>query len=81
MIANATPKRRPMIGRKNNHRKAAHANIDLKAKTAVGRYDRLKTGPSTASTRSPFARVDQPISAAVRTSWPGSGFRKARGMF
>ena len=40
-----------MIGRKNNHREAPRANIDLQPKTPVRRYDCLETGP--------FGRVDQ----------------------
>jgi hypothetical protein len=40
-----TLKYRPMICRKNNHRKPPGTNINLKAETPVRRYDRLETGP------------------------------------
>jgi hypothetical protein len=40
-----------MIGGKNNHREIAGADIDMKSKTPVRRYDRLETDP--------FGRIDK----------------------
>ena len=40
-----------MIGRKNNDREIVRADIDMRAKTPVRRYDRLETGP--------FGRIDE----------------------